>query len=46
LKDNVNATITYDQSKAFSNEESGQTDYMNYVGAVGGWGGAMVEDNI
>ena len=36
----------YDQSKAFSNKESGQTDYMNYVGAAGGWGGAMVEDNI
>ncbi len=26
--------------------ESGQTDYMNYVTAAGGWGGAMVEDNI
>jgi len=36
----------YDQSKAFGNKESGQTDYMNYVGAAGGWGGAMVEDNI
>ncbi len=36
----------YDQSKAFSNKESGQTPYMNYVGAAGGWGGAMVEDNI
>jgi hypothetical protein len=23
-----------------------KTDYMNYVGAAGGWGGAMVEDNI
>ncbi|GAB1307654.1 hypothetical protein KH5_03370 [Urechidicola sp. KH5] len=22
------------------------TDYYNYVGAAGGWGGAMVEDNI
>ncbi len=36
----------YDQSKAFGNTESGQTPYMNYVGAAGGWGGAMVEDNI
>lgn len=36
----------YDQSKAFGNVESGQTPYMNYVGAAGGWGGAMVEDNI
>ena len=36
----------YDQSKAFGNTESGQTPYMNYVGAAGGWGGAMVQDNI
>ena len=36
----------YDQSKAYSNIESGQTPFMNYVGAAGGWGGAMVEDNI
>ena len=36
----------YDQSKAYSNKESGQTPFMNYVGAAGGWGGAMVEDNI
>lgn len=36
----------YDQSKAFGNTESGQTAYMNYVGSAGGWGGAMVEDNI
>ena len=36
----------YDQSKAFGNVESGQTPHMNYVGAAGGWGGAMVEDNI
>ena len=36
----------YDQSKAFGNSESGQTAHMNYVGAAGGWGGAMVEDNI
>ncbi|GAB5556853.1 MAG: DUF1254 domain-containing protein [Schleiferiaceae bacterium] len=36
----------YDQSKAFGNAESGQTAYMNYVGTAGGWGGAMVEDNI
>ena len=36
----------YDQSKAYSNKESGQTPFMNFVGAAGGWGGAMVEDNI
>jgi hypothetical protein len=36
----------YDQSKAFGNTESGQTSYMNYVGAGGGWGGAMVEENV
>ena len=36
----------YDQSKAFSNTESGQTSYWNFVGAAGGWGGAMVVDNI
>ncbi len=36
----------YDQSKAFGNAESGQTAYMNYVGCAGGWGGAMVQDNI
>jgi hypothetical protein len=36
----------YDQSKAFSNIEAGQTDYFRYVGAAGGWGGAMVVDNI
>ena len=36
----------YDQSKTFGNVESGQTDYFRYVGAAGGWGGAMVVDNI
>ena len=36
----------YDQAKSFGNKESGQTAYDNYVGAAGGWGGAMVEDNI
>jgi hypothetical protein len=36
----------YIQSKAFGNKESGQTAYMNYVGTAGGWGGAMVQDNI
>ena len=36
----------YDQSKAYSNKESGQTAFMNYVGAAGGWGGAMVQDNV
>ena len=43
---NLDFSDGYDQSKAFSNKESGQTDYMNYVGCAGGWGGAMVEDNI
>ena len=43
---NLDFSDGYDQSKAFSNKESGQTDYMNYVGAAGGWGGAMVQDNI
>ncbi len=43
---NIDFSDGYDQSKAFGNKESGQTVYMNYVGAAGGWGGAMVEDNI
>jgi hypothetical protein len=43
---NIDFSDGYDQSKAFSNTESGQTPYMNYVGAAGGWGGAMVQDNI
>lgn len=43
---NLDFSDGYDQSKAFGNKESGQTPYMNYVGAAGGWGGAMVEDNI
>lgn len=43
---NIDFSDGYDQSKAFGNKESGQTAYMNYVGAAGGWGGAMVEDNI
>jgi hypothetical protein len=43
---NIDFSDGYDQSKAFSNSESGQTPYMNYVGAAGGWGGAMVQDNI
>ena len=43
---NIDFSNGYDQSKAFSNSESGQTAYMNYVGAAGGWGGAMVQDNI
>ena len=43
---NIDFSDGYDQSKAFSNAESGQTSYMNYVGAAGGWGGAMVQDNI
>lgn len=43
---NLDFSDGYDQSKAFGNVESGQTTYMNYVGSAGGWGGAMVEDNI
>jgi hypothetical protein len=43
---NLDFSDGYDQSKAFGNSESGQTAYMNYVGAAGGWGGAMVQDNI
>ena len=43
---NLDFADGYDQSKAFGNKESGQTDYMNYVGAAGGWGGAMVVDNV
>lgn len=43
---NLDFSDGYDQSKAFGNKESGQTTYMNYVGSAGGWGGAMVEDNI
>ena len=43
---NADFSDGYDQSKAFGNSESGQTSYMNYVGVAGGWGGAMVEDNI
>lgn len=43
---NADFSDGYDQSKAFGNKESGQTAYMNYVGVAGGWGGAMVEDNI
>ena len=39
-------TNGYDQSKAYGNKESGQTPYWNFVGAAGGWGGAMVQDNI
>jgi len=43
---NLEFSKGYDQSKAFGNTESGQTAHMNYVGVAGGWGGAMVEDNI
>jgi hypothetical protein len=43
---NLDFSDGYDQAKAFSNSESGQTTYMNYVGCAGGWGGAMVVDNI
>jgi len=43
---NIDFSDGYEQAKAFGNVESGQTAYMNYVGVAGGWGGAMVEDNI
>ena len=43
---NLEFSKGYDQSLAFGNKESGQTEHMNFVGAAGGWGGAMVEDNI
>jgi hypothetical protein len=45
-KGNKDFSDGYHQASAFSNVESGQTPYMNYVGAAGGWGGAMVLDNI
>ena len=43
---NADFSDGYYQASAFSNVESGQTPYMNYVGVAGGWGGAMVMDNI
>lgn len=43
---NIEFANGYDQGKAFGNKESGQTPFMNYVGAAGGWGGAMIVDNI
>ena len=43
---NADFSDGYNQAEAFSNTESGQTAYMNFVGAAGGWGGAMVQDNI
>jgi hypothetical protein len=48
LEEEGNATFVkgYDQSKAFGSKETGQTTYMNFIGAAGGWGGAMVVDNI
>lgn len=48
LEEKGNAVFVegYDQSKAFGSKETGQTTYMNYIGAAGGWGGAMVVDNI
>lgn len=45
-KGNKDFSEGYHQASAFGNVESGQTTYMNYVGAAGGWGGAMVLDNI
>lgn len=45
-KGNADFSDGYHQATAYSNVESGQTPYMNYVGAAGGWGGAMVLDNI
>ncbi|MBT3139989.1 hypothetical protein DS909_02710 [Phaeobacter gallaeciensis] len=46
VKGNADFSDGYHQATAYSNVESGQTSYMNYVGAAGGWGGAMVLDNI
>ena len=48
LEEEGNAVFVdgYDQSKAFGSKETGQTTYMNFIGAAGGWGGAMVIDNI
>ena len=48
LEEEGNAVFVngYDQSKAFGSKETGQTTYMNFIGAAGGWGGAMVVDNI
>ena len=43
---NADFSDGYNQAEAFGNVESGQTPYMNFVGAAGGWGGAMVQDNI
>lgn len=43
---NADFSDGYHQATAFSNVEAGQTPYMNYVGVAGGWGGAMVQDNI
>ena len=43
---NLEFSQGYDQAAAFGNTESGQTEHMNFVGAAGGWGGAMVVDNI
>ena len=43
---NADFSDGYNQAEAYSNTESGQTAYMNFVGAAGGWGGAMVQDNI
>ena len=43
---NADFSDGYIQARAFGNTESGQTPYMNFVGAAGGWGGAMITDNI
>ncbi|MEM9059297.1 MAG: DUF1254 domain-containing protein [Pseudomonadota bacterium] len=45
-KGNADFSDGYHQATAYGNQEAGQTAYMNYVGAAGGWGGAMVHDNI
>lgn len=45
-KGNKDFSDGYYQAGAYSNTESGLTPYMNYVGAAGGWGGAMVLDNV
>lgn len=43
---NADFSDGYVQVRAFNNTEGGQTPYMNFVGAAGGWGGAMIQDNI
>ena len=43
---NADFSDGYVQARAFNNTEGGQIPYQNFVGAAGGWGGAMIVDNI